>query len=324
MKKLIVVGATGLVGRNILQILEERDFPVSEIKLLASAKSAGKELEFKGEKVKVIELKSEEFDGYDIALFAAGGSVSAEYIPIAAEKGVRCVDNSSYFRMDPKVPLVVPELNPEAIDKDDYIIANPNCSTIQCMAPLYVLKKYGLKRVVFSSYQAVSGSGIGGLRDLDEGISEFYPYPIKNNVLPHIDDFLENGYTKEEMKMVNETKKILELPDLKVTATTVRVPVRFGHSVSINVELEKDFDLDEVKKSMDDASLGMKLVDDGPNLKYPMPIDAEGKDEILMGRIRRDESLENGLNLWSVADNTRKGAALNAIQIAEYLVKEDF
>lgn len=324
MKKLIVVGATGLVGGNILQILEERDFPISEIKLLASAKSAGTELEFKGEKVEVRELKPEEFDGYDIALFAAGGSVSAEYIPIAVEKGVRCIDNSSYFRMDPDVPLVVPEINSEAIEKDDYIISNPNCSTIQCMAPLYVLKKYGLKRVVFSTYQAVSGSGIGGLKDLDDGLLDFYPYPIQNNVIPHIDDFLENGYTKEEMKMVNESRKILGLPDLKLTATTVRVPVRFGHSVSINVELEKDFDLEEVKKSMDDESLGMKLVEDLPNLEYPMPIYAEGINEILMGRIRRDESLESGLNLWSVADNIRKGAALNAVQIAEYLVKEDF
>ncbi|NLY09944.1 MAG: aspartate-semialdehyde dehydrogenase [Tissierellia bacterium] len=321
MKKVIVVGATGLVGETIRNILEEREFPISEVKFLASSRSAGKEILFNGKSHVVKALSGDEFDGFDIAFFAAGSDVSKEYVPIAAEKGVRVVDNSSYFRMDENVPLVVPEVNPEAIKESDYIIANPNCSTIQCMAPLFQINKhYGIKRVVFSTYQSVSGSGVKGLKDLDEGIQEFYPFPIKGNVIPHIDSFLENGYTKEEMKMINETRKILGIDDLKVTATTVRVPVRFAHSVSINVETEKDFSVDDVKELMD-CKLGMKLMDDVSNLVYPLPIFAEGKDEILIGRIRRDESLEHGLNLWSVADNIRKGAALNAVQIGELLLR---
>lgn len=321
MKKVIVVGATGLVGSTIIELLEERNFPIEEVKFLASARSAGKTIPFQGEDHIVKELKDEEFDGYDIALFAAGGAVSKRYAPVAVEKGVRVVDNSSYFRMDPSVPLIVPEVNPEDIQEDDYLIANPNCSTIQCMPPLHLIdKEYKIKRIVFSTYQSVSGSGIKGLRDLDENVVENYAHPIVNNVIPQIDDFLESGYTKEEMKMVNETQKILHT-DCGITATAVRVPVRFAHCVSINVETEKSFDLADIFQLMEDAE-GIELVDDTANELYPMPIDAEGKDEILIGRIRRDESIENGINLWSVADNTRKGAALNAVQIAEYLERK--
>lgn len=324
MKKVVVVGATGLVGSNIVKMLEERNFPVEDVKFLASKKSAGQEIEFKNKKYEVKELKAEEFDGFDIALFAAGGKVSKEFAPIAAKKGVRVVDNSSYFRMYEEIPLIVPEVNPEDLREDAYIIANPNCSTIQCMAPLQQIKlNYGIKRVVYSTYQSVSGSGMRGLRDLDENLSEFYPYPIKQNIIVHIDDFLDNGYSKEEMKMVNESRKILHLPNLRVTATTARVPVRFSHCVSINVETEKDFDIEDVKKLMD-GKLGMKLLDDPKNKVYPMPIYAEGKDEIFVGRIRRDESVEHGINLWSVADNIRKGAALNAVQIAELIVERGF
>ena len=321
MKKVIVVGATGLVGSTIVKLLEERNFPISEIKFLASERSAGKTIRFKGEDHTVRKLAAEEFDGFDLALFAAGGKVSEEFAPIAVEKKVRVIDNSSHFRMHDDVPLVVPEVNPEDITEDSYLIANPNCSTIQCMAPLSIIDKlYKIKRVIYSSYQSVSGSGLKGLKDLDEGSHDFYPYPIRANILPHIDDFLENGYTKEEMKMIRETQKILH-SNMKVTATTARVPVRFAHCVSINVETEKPFDLNEVREALGKEA-SIKLVDDPETLSYPMPIDAEGKDQILLGRIRRDESLDNGLNLWSVADNIRKGAALNAVQIAEVLERK--
>lgn len=317
-----VVGATGLVGRKIVEILEERNFPVEKLFPMSSKRSAGSSIKFNGEDVIVKELTEESFDtDIDIALFAAGGSVSEKFAKIAVKKGVKVVDNSSHFRMDKDVPLIVPEINPEDVNMGYGIYANPNCSTIQSVLPLKPLDEaYGLKRVVYSTYQAVSGSGIGGLEDLENGTHNKYPYQIAKNVIVHIDDFLDNGYTKEEMKMINETRKILHDDDLKVTATTARVPVKFSHCVSINVELEKEFDLDDVKKLLSNYP-GIKLYDDPKNLIYPMPIVSEGKDDVYVGRIRRDFSLDNGINLWSVGDNTRKGAALNAVQIAELLIR---
>ncbi|MDO5726201.1 MAG: aspartate-semialdehyde dehydrogenase [Tissierellia bacterium] len=324
MKKVIVVGATGLVGSKIIEILEQKKFPIKEIKFLASKNSAGEKIKFNDEIYEVKEVLLNEFEDYDIALFAAGSSVSEKFARNVAKMGVRVIDNSSFYRMERDVPLIVPEVNPDAIGKNDYLIANPNCSTIQCMAPLYQIEKnYGIKRVVYSTYQSVSGSGLKGLRDLDESLSEFYPYPIKNNALPHIDIFLENGYTKEEMKMVNETRKILGIKDLPITATTVRIPVRFGHAVSINVETKTDFNIEDVKSLMDNK-LGMELKDDLEKNIYPMPIEAEGKDPIYVGRIRRDFSVKYGLNLWTVADNIRKGAALNAVQIAQLIERKGY
>lgn len=320
MTKVIVAGATGLVGSTIISILDQRNFPLDEIKFLASKDSAGEIISFKGQDIEIRELKPEEFDGFDLAFFALDGSLSKIYAEEAKARGVKVVDNSSYFRMAEDVPLVVPEVNPDAIKADDYIIANPNCSTIQCIAPLYQLEKtYGLERVIFSTYQSVSGSGKEALLDLENGTTHVYPYPIKDNILPHIDSFLDDGYTKEELKMINETRKILGLPDLKVTATTVRVPVPYSHCVSINVELKKDFDLKDVRELFNDK-LGMVLVDDPKNNIYPQPLDAAGKDEILVGRIRRDYSRDNALNIFVAADNIRKGAALNAVQIGEILV----
>lgn len=320
MKKVIVAGATGLVGSTIISILEERDFPISEIKFLASKNSVGESINFKGEKIQIRELKEDEFEGYDLAFFALDGTLASIYAKEAKKRGVKVIDNSSYFRMDEGVPLIVPEVNGDLISDNDYIISNPNCSTIQCIAPLYQLeKKYGLERVIFSTYQSVSGSGKDALLDLENGTNEFYPYPIKDNVLAHIDSFLDNGYSKEEMKMIEETRKILGLDELKVTATTVRVPVSYSHSVSINVELKKDFDLKEVK-DLFDGKLGMILEDNIEENIYPQPLNASGKDEIFVGRIRRDFSRENALNLFVVADNIRKGAALNAVQIGELLV----
>lgn len=317
-----VVGATGLVGRTILKVMEERRFPVGTLVCLASGKSAGEILRYEDREIVVKELDENSFDEeIDIAFFSAGGSISEKYAPIAASKGVVVVDNSSVFRMNEQVPLVVPEVNGEDSFSNKGVIANPNCSTIQCMLPLKaIMDNYGIKRVVYSSYQSVSGSGTKGLRDLDEGLSEFYPFPIQNNVLPHIDVFLENGYTKEEMKMIEETRKILHAPELKVTATTVRVPVRFAHSVSVNLELEKDFQVEDVKRILSEFP-GIIVKDDPDHKLYPMPIDAEGRDEVFVGRIRRDFSLEHGLNIWIVADNIRKGAATNAVQIGELLAK---
>lgn len=320
MKKVIVAGATGLVGSTIISILEERNFPISEVKFLASENSAGEKINFNGEEIEVQELKPCEFDGFDLAFFALDGSLSRIYAEEAKKRGVKVVDNSSYFRMKEEIPLIVPEVNGYLIRENDYIISNPNCSTIQCIAPLYQLeKKYGLKRVIFSTYQSVSGSGKEALLDLKNGTKEVYPYPIKDNILPHIDAFLDNGYTKEEMKMIEETRKILDLSELKVTATTVRVPVSYGHSVSINVELKKAFELNEVR-SLFDGKLGMSLQDSPKQNIYPQPLFARGKDEIFVGRIRRDYSGENALNLFVVSDNIRKGAALNAVQIGEILV----
>ena len=322
-----IVGATGLVGQTFLKVLKERNFPVEKLYLYASAKSAGKTVNFVGKDYTVIELKDENIkNDIDVALFSAGGSMSKEYAPKFKAKGAIVIDNSSAWRMEKDIPLVVPEANPEALDGHNGIIANPNCSTIQVMPVLKVLAdKYGLKRVVYSTYQAVAGSGQKGIDDLEANLkgepSKNYPHQIAFNLLPHIDSFLDNGYTKEEMKMVEETRKILGLPDLKVTATCVRVPVKMGHAVSVNVELEKSFDLKDVFKAFEEKE-GVVVKDDVSKNVYPMPIEAEDTDEVYVGRIRRDESVENGLNLWVVADNIRKGAATNTIQIAETLIKK--
>lgn len=323
---LTVVGATGLVGSTFLKVLEERDFPFESLYLMASKKSAGAVLRFRGKDYIVEELTESSFDKpIDIALFSAGGSASQIYAPIAASKGVVVVDNSSAWRMDPTVPLVVPEVNPDAISWNKGIIANPNCSTIQAVVALKPLHdKYGIRRIVYSTYQAVSGSGVKGIEDLRQGlagndINIAYPHPIAGNCIPQIDVFLENGYTKEEMKMILETRKILEDDSLKITATTVRVPVFASHSESINVEFERPFVLEELKELLA-ASPSCVLQDDPANSIYPLARTAAGKDEVFIGRVRRDESVENGINLWVVADNIRKGAATNAVQIAELLL----
>ncbi|NLD20435.1 MAG: aspartate-semialdehyde dehydrogenase [Clostridiales bacterium] len=323
-----VVGATGVVGSTFLRVLEERDFPFENIYMMASAKSAGKILTFKGKEYIIEELNEHSFDKpIDIALFSAGGSVSAKYAPVAAKHGAIVVDNSSQWRMDKDVPLIVPEVNPQDIEWNKGIIANPNCSTIQAMVALKPLEdKYGIKRVVYSTYQAVSGSGVKGINDLKNGIAgsdqppQAYAHPIAGNCLPHIDVFTENGYTKEEMKMIDETHKILNDYDIKVTATTVRVPVFDSHSESINIELKKPFELEDIKELFANSP-GIVLQDDVENNIYPLARDAAGTDEVYIGRIRRDFSVENGLNIWVVADNIRKGAATNTIQIAEALLK---
>lgn len=323
--KLAIVGATGMVGNTFLKVLEGKNLPISEFFFFASSKSAGKTITFKGKNYIVEELSESSFDrGIDIALFSAGGSTSLKYAPIAAKKGCVVIDNSSAWRMDPEVPLVVPEVNPEDIKWNKGIIANPNCSTIQAVVALKPLQeKYGLKRVIYSTYQSVSGAGMGGYKDLENGIKGEAPakfiYPIAGNCIPHIDVFTDNGYTKEEVKMIEETRKIFGLPNLRVTATTVRVPVFYSHSESINVELEKPFGLDELKQTLKDFP-GIIVQDDPANNLYPMPITATDKDEVFVGRIRRDESVDNGVNLWVVADNIRKGAATNAVQIAEKLI----
>lgn len=325
--KIAVVGATGMVGRTFLKVLEEYNLD-ADYTLFASARSAGKTLEFMGKSHTVKELCDTSFDeGFDIALFSAGGSASLKYAPIAASKGCVVIDNSSAWRMDKDVPLVVPEVNPEKIAdyKNKGIIANPNCSTIQAMVALKPLDdKYGIKRVVYSTYQAVSGAGLGGYNDLKNGINgdapQKFPYPIFSNCLPHIDVFTESGYTKEEIKMIEETRKILGHPDMKVTATTVRVPVFDCHSESINVELEKPFEVEDVKKLFAESE-GIVLQDDPKNNVYPMTVTAKGTNEVYVGRIRRDESVDNGLNIWVVADNIRKGAATNAVQIALKLIE---
>lgn len=323
-----VVGATGMVGRMFLSVLEEKQFPINNFYAFASAKSAGSKVLFNGKEYLVEELNEKSFDRHiDIALFSAGGETSKKYSPIAASKGVVVVDNSSAFRMDIDVPLVVPEVNPQAVKKHNGIIANPNCSTIQAVVALKPLHdKYGIKRIVYSTYQAVSGTGVKGVVDLEEGIKgnkpKTYPHPIAYNCLPHIDVFLENGYTKEEIKMIDETKKILDDQTLKITATTVRVPVSSGHSESINVEFEKDFDINELRELLSNSP-GIVLQDDPANNIYPLAVNAAGKDEVFVGRIRRDYSVEYGINLWVVADNVRKGAATNAVQIAELLINEN-
>ena len=328
--KIAVVGATGMVGRMFLRVLEERKLPVSEYFLFASARSAGTTVEFMGKKHTVRELTEDAFQGLgvDIALFSAGGGTSKVFAPIVAASGAVVIDNSSTWRMDSEVPLVVPEVNPGDIAqyKNKGIIANPNCSTIQAMVPLKPLAdRYGLKRVIYSTYQAVSGAGMGGYSDLENGLKGEAPkkfqHPIAGNVLPQIDVFLDNGYTKEEQKMIEETRKILGLPDLKVTATTVRVPVFHGHSESINVELEKAFELDDIRALWQDTE-GLIVQDDPAANLYPMPINAADTDPVYVGRLRRDFSIENGINFWCVADNIRKGAATNAVQIAQELIHQ--
>lgn len=321
-----VVGATGMVGRTFLKVLEELKLPVENYYLFASARSAGTKVEFMGKEYVIEELTENSFDrDIDIALFSAGGSTSEKFAPIAASKGVVVIDNSSAWRMDPEVPLVVPEVNPQDIAWNKGIIANPNCSTIQAMVALKPLHdKYKIKRVVYSTYQAVSGAGLAGYMDLENGLKgeapKKFPHPIAGNCLPHIDVFLPNGYTKEEMKMVNETHKILGDDSIRVTATTVRVPVFNSHSESINVEFHNEFDLDELKQVLADAP-GIVVQDDPQNNVYPLALTAAGTNETYVGRIRRDESVDNGVNLWVVADNIRKGAAANAVQIAQKLIE---
>ena len=327
MYNIAIVGASGLVGGTFLKVLEERELPIKNLYLFASARSAGKEVIFKGKTLVIEELTEHSFDReIDIALFSAGGDISKKFAPIASKKGVIVVDNSSAWRMDENVPLVVPEVNPDDIFKNNGIIANPNCSTIQSVVPLKVIDElYCIKRVVYSTYQAVSGSGIKGIEDLQRGLKgeepKTYPHPIVNNCLPHIDSFLENGYTKEEEKMINETRKILNKKDLPITATCVRVPVINGHSISINVELEKDVNLEELRAKFSETK-GIILEDDVKNNRYPLATEASGTDEVYVGRLRKDFSIEKGLNLWVVADNIRKGAATNAVQIAEILMKK--
>ncbi len=325
---LAVVGTTGMVGRKFLKVLEERQLPVNNYHLFASARSAGSSIEFMGGTYTVEQLTANCFNGkhIDIALFSAGASVSREFAPIAASQGVVVIDNSSAWRMLDEIPLVVPEVNPQEILKHNGIISNPNCSTIQAavaLKPLHDL--YGIKRIVYSTYQSVSGAGMAGYDDLVEGVkgstrTKKFPYPIFSNCLPHIDSFLDNGYTKEEMKMIEETKKILGDKSLKITATTVRVPVFYGHSESINVEFHKPFDIKDLFGALHQAP-GLVVMDDPANNQYPMPIYAEDRDEVFVGRIRRDESVENGINMWVVADNIRKGAATNAVQIAQKLIE---
>jgi aspartate-semialdehyde dehydrogenase len=315
-----------MVGQSFLSILEEKDLPIDQFYVFASARSAGKKITFKGKEYTVEELTAHSFDrGIDIALFSAGGGTSKIYAPIAAAKGCVVIDNSSQWRMDESVPLVVPEVNPEDVAWNKGIIANPNCSTIQAMVALKPLhKKYTIKRVVYSTYQAVSGAGVAGWTDLEEGLkggeNKKFPHQIAGNCIPHIDVFTENGYTKEELKMIDETRKILHAPDLRITATTVRVPVFNGHSESVNLEFEKPFDLAELENDLKNAP-GIVVQNDYMNDEYPLARDAAGKDPVFVGRIRRDFSVENGVNLWVVADNIRKGAALNAVQIAELLMK---
>ncbi|MGA9235551.1 MAG: aspartate-semialdehyde dehydrogenase [Desulfobacterales bacterium] len=334
MVNVAVAGATGAVGNQMIRCLEERNFPVGSIKLLASKRSVGRELRFRGDLFPVKELTDESFTGVDVALFSAGGDTSLKFAPLAAEAGCVVVDNSSAWRMDPEVPLVVPEVNPHAIAgyKVKGIIANPNCSTIQMVVALNPIHRaFGIKRIVVSTYQAVSGTGkkaVDELFDQTRAMINFlgyekkiYPHRIAFNCLPHIDRFLDNGYTKEEMKMVNETRKILEDDRIGVTATTVRVPVFFGHSEAVNVETREKITVDAVSKILE-KSPGVEVVDEPAKNRYPLATDAAGQDLTLVGRIRQDESIPNGINLWIVADNIRKGAATNAVQIAEILVKD--
>jgi len=325
--KIAVVGATGLVGTKMIQVLEERNFPITELIPVASERSVGKEVSYKGKKFKVVGMQTAIDMKPAIALFSAGGSTSLEWAPKFAEAGITVIDNSSAWRMDASKKLVVPEINATSITKSDKIIANPNCSTIQMVVALNPLHlKYKIKRIVVSTYQSVTGTGV---KAVDQMMNErkgikgemAYPYPIDLNVIPHIDVFTDNGYTKEEMKMVNETKKIMGDENIRVTATTVRIPVMGGHSESVNVEFENEFDLDEIRNILKKEP-GVILVDDVKNLKYPMPMDAHDKDDVFVGRLRRDETQPKTLNMWIVSDNLRKGAATNAVQIAEYLVEK--
>jgi aspartate-semialdehyde dehydrogenase len=322
--KIAVVGATGLVGTKMIQVLEERNFNISEFIPVASERSVGKEVSYKGKKYKVVGMQTAIDMKPSVALFSAGGGTSLEWAPKFAAAGITVIDNSSAWRMDETKKLIVPEINAEQLTATDKIIANPNCSTIQMVVALNPLhKKYNIQRVVVSTYQSVTGTGVKAVEQLmneRKGVKGemAYAYPIDLNVIPHIDVFTDNGYTKEEMKMVNETKKIMD-KNIRVTATTVRIPVMGGHSESVNVQFEHEFDLNDVRALLKTAP-GVILVDDVSNLKYPMPMDAHDKDEVLVGRLRRDETQPKTLNMWIVADNLRKGAATNAVQIAEYLI----
>ncbi|MEO6963178.1 MAG: aspartate-semialdehyde dehydrogenase [Puia sp.] len=325
--KVAVVGATGLVGTKMLQVLEERNFPVSELIPVASEKSVGKKVRFKGKEYSVVSADDAIAAKPAVALFSAGGNTSLHWAPKFAAAGITVIDNSSAWRMDPNKKLVVPELNADALGKEDKIIANPNCSTIQMVVALHPLhKQYKIKRIVVSTYQSVTGTGVKAVNQLQnerQGITGemAYKYPIDLNVIPQIDVFLDNGYTKEEMKMVNETRKIMRDDSIRVTATTVRIPVLGGHSESVNVEFEKDFDLLQVRQLLS-AAEGVVVVDDPSKQEYPMPRDAHNRDEVFVGRLRRDETQPNTLNMWIVSDNLRKGAATNAVQIAEYLMEK--
>ncbi|MDA8977794.1 aspartate-semialdehyde dehydrogenase [bacterium] len=327
--KLAVVGATGMVGTIMIKLLEERNFPVSEILLVASEKSIGNELYFNGRTVKVIGLKDALFKKPEIAIFSAGSTISLEWAPKFAEVGTTVIDNSSAWRMDLSTKLVVPEINASTLTANDKIIANPNCSTIQlvmALAPLH--EKYRMRRVIISTYQSVSGTGKKAVNQLENEISGVqsemaYPYPIHKNALPHCDDFEENGYTKEEMKLAREPQKILNDRSFSISATAVRIPTTGGHSESVNVEFKKDFEINNVRKILHETP-GLIVQDNPDTNTYPMPIYANGKDEVFVGRIRRDETLEKTLNMWIVSDNLRKGAATNAIQIAEYIIDKKF
>lgn len=329
-----VAGATGAVGNEMLQILEEQEFPVASLKLLASSRSVGKTLDFRGESLHVKELREDSFEGVDIALFSAGAAASRQFAPAAAESGCVVIDNSSSWRMDPEVPLVVPEVNPHAIAdyRNKGIIANPNCSTIQMVVVLKpIYDAAGIERVVVSTYQAVSGTGKNAIEELTEQTknlltfqavtAEVYPHRIAFNCFPHIGSFLENGYTEEEMKMVHETHKIMEAPNIRLSATTVRIPVFYGHSEAVNIQTERKLSAKEARVLLFQAP-GIRVMDNPDERIYPMPSEAAGINETLVGRIREDISIENGLDLWIVADNIRKGAALNTVQIAELLIKE--
>jgi aspartate-semialdehyde dehydrogenase len=328
--RVAVVGATGAVGNLMVRVLEERSFPVKELRLLASARSVGKTLSFRGDPIAVQELREDSFKDVELALFSAGASVSRKFAPVAAKSGSVVIDNSSAFRMDPTIPLVVPEVNPRAVIPHPGIIANPNCSTIQMVVALKpIYDAVGIRRIVVTTFQAVSGTGKRAIEELRQQVKdllngsepkkEVYPYQIAFNCLPHIGAFLENGFTEEEMKMVDETRKIFEDPNIAVCATTVRVPVYFGHSESVNIETRSPITAEKARELLSYAP-GVRLVDDPATLRYPLPLDAEGQDETFVGRIRTDPSVENGLAMWVVADNIRKGAATNAVQIAELLL----
>lgn len=329
MFKLAIVGATGLVGRNVLKILEEKNLPIYEYALFSSYKSAGSIIHFMNKDYTVRELKEDSFinEHFDFAIFSAGGSTALKYAPIASKNDCIVIDNSSAFRMNPDVPLVVPEVNSEDIILNNGIIANPNCSTIQAMLPLKALdEKFNITRIVYSTYQAVSGAGKAGIDDFENGIkgvkNKKFPYQIFNNCLPHIDAFEANGYTKEEEKMINETRKILHKPNLNVTATCVRVPVLNCHCESINLEFENEFDIKDIYLALENFK-NITVIDNTEKELYPLPTNVSGKDNVFVGRIRRDFSIKSGINIWVVADNIRKGAATNAIQILEKLINKE-
>ena len=329
--RLALVGATGVVGRVTRKVLEEYNLPICKYKFFSSCKSAGTKIAFNNEEYTVEELKEDSFDeGFDYAIFTAGGRVSEKYAPIAVQNKCTVIDNSSFYRMEKDVPLIVPEVNMEEAGRNKGIIANPNCSTIQAVVALSPLdRKYRIKRIVYSTYQAVSGAGLGGIHDLESAIENYvantkhelkkFPYEIFNNCIPHIDDFTDDRYTKEEHKMINETRKILKRSNLPITATTVRVPVFNSHSESINVEFEKEFEINDLIETLKEAP-GIVVKDDISNNIYPMPIDTNNQDKVYVGRIRRDYSVKSGVNLWVVADNTRKGAGANAVQILEQMI----